>query len=122
MRWWICASWITSAATRLTGSFCTRAGQHGWQGAPKNLKVQPKRPVVNVLQVQPHPVLEIADIVAPADLPEAGEARLDSQPPPMGQVIEPLDFVHRQRARADQAHLATQHVEKLGELVEAVFA
>ena len=40
----------------------------------------------------------------------------------MRQVVEPLDLVHRQRARADQAHLAAQHVEELRQLVEAELA
>src|ERR1035437_376121 len=93
-------------ALRRTVSFGAGGRQHGRQSPTQYLRVQPERPVVNVFQVQPHPLLEISDVVAPADLPEAGDARLDAQPAPMGQVIEPLDFVHGQRARADEAQLA----------------
>jgi len=72
---------------------------------------------VNVLEV-------IADAdrqrrVGPGtDLPEPGEARPHSQPLEMDRILERYlaEFV---RARADQAHLAANHVPELGKLVQA---
>src|SRR5258705_12955204 len=72
---------------------------------PQNLQIQPKRPIVDVFQVQPDPVSEILNVVAAADLPQASHAWLDTEPPAVRGVIEPLHLVHRQRAGANQAHL-----------------
>ena len=38
----------------------------------------------------------------------------------MGQVLEALGLVHRQRPRADEAHRTPKHVEQLRQLIEAV--
>src|SRR5258708_40202488 len=47
-------------------------GEHGGHGLEKGLDVEPPRPVVDVLQVQLPPLLEI-DPVPARHLPEAGE-------------------------------------------------
>src|SRR5664279_4602584 len=72
---------------RPVASFCSRAGKHRRQCAPENGDVKPQRPMVDVFQVEPHPILEIGDVVAAADLPETGEARLNTQPAPMGEIV-----------------------------------
>src|ERR1035441_3212406 len=85
--------------------FCSRAGKHGRQGAPENGDVQPQGPMVNVFQVQSHPLLEIGKVVASTDLPEAGQARLYAQPTPMGQVVEAFDLIDRKSKRLNSRHL-----------------
>lgn len=40
----------------------------------------------------------------------------------MDEIVEPVDFLHWQRARSYQAHFPAQGIPKLGQLVEAVSA
>ena len=42
----------------------------------QNLEIEPDRPVVDVLEIQPHPVMEIPHVIAAADLPETRQPRL----------------------------------------------
>src|SRR5262245_46746060 len=88
----------------------------------EDFEIKPERPIINVFEVKANPILEILDIVAAADLPETGQARFHTQTPAISQIIKTPDFVHWQRARSDQAHLATQHIIKLGPFIEAEFA
>ena len=96
-------------------------GQHGRYGAHQDLHVEPQRPTVDVLHVEPHPLLE-AQGRAAADLPQTGDARSDAQPPAVPVMVEPLVIPQRQRPRAHQAHVTAQHVDQLGQLVQAGFA
>jgi hypothetical protein len=66
--------------------------------------------------------LEIPDVVAAADLPQAGQAGLHAQAAAVGEVVETAGFIDRERAGADEAHFAAEHVEELGELIEAELA
>lgn len=80
----------------------------------------PEAPVADVPGVELEAAVE-ADVVAAADLPEAGDAgrgHADDR-----QVVADLLFLARQVwARADEAHLALDDVEDLRQLVEAVLA
>src|SRR5436190_7048717 len=89
------------------------AGEDHRQGATEDFQVEPERPVVNVLKVEPHPILEIVYVVTPAYLPETSQAGLDAQAAPMREVIKPFHFIHGQRARTDEAHFAAPDVEQL---------
>src|SRR5664280_1762689 len=93
-------------------SFGTRASEHDGDGADQDFQIEPQRPVVNVFEVEAHPLLEIGYLVASADLPEAGEAGLDAEAAAMGEIFETLHLVHRQRARTHQAHFGAEHVEQ----------
>src|SRR5690348_16730070 len=84
------------------------AAQDGGNRAQENLEVEPERPVVNVFEVEAHPFLEVGNLVAALDLPETGEAGLDAQTAAVREIAETADLVHRQRARANEAHLAAQ--------------
>ena len=65
--------------TSMNQSFCPRADKHSWNSPKQDFEVQPKRPVVDVFQIQSHPVFEITDFVATADLPQASEAGFDAE-------------------------------------------
>ena len=83
----------------------------------QDLHVEPERAAAHVLEVERDHLLE-RQLRAAADLPQAGDARLD------GEAREPvlgvaLDLVLDRRARADQRHVAAQHVPQLRQLVEA---
>ncbi len=51
------------------------------------------------------------------DLPQAGHARADVQPA-LDVGVVALDLGGQGRARPDEAHLAAEHVEQLGQLVD----
>src|SRR6266508_1184719 len=96
-----------------------RPSEHDGNRTEQDFEIQPERPVVNVLEVQAHPVFELDDLIATADLPQAGEAGLDAEAPAVGQIMEASDFVHGQGPWTDEAHLAAQDVEKLRQLINA---
>ena len=63
----------------------------------------------------------VVDVVAAADLPQAGQAGADLEVVDPGLAIE-LELVRHHRPRAHQAHLAAHHVEQLRQLVQAGLA
>ena len=95
-----------------------RAGRR--DGLEHDLEVEPERPLIDVGQVQLHPGLEI-DLVASADLPDAGDPRLHREPAPLPALVLG-DLVGDGRPRTDHAHVAHQHVPELGKLVQASLA
>src|SRR2546422_513537 len=96
-----------------SASLGARSEQNNGNRPAENLQVKPQRPVIDVFQIQPHPVGEVMHLVAAADLPEASQPRLDAQAPAMRQVVESPDFIERQRPRAHQAHFAADHIHQL---------
>ena len=79
------------------------------------LQVVGERPVVDVVEVEPDRLVP-GQVGAAGDLPQAGDAGADQQPAP--DVAEEVAVVGGQRTRADQRHLALEHVDQLGQLVE----
>ena len=63
----------------------------------------------------------VVDVVAAADLPQAGQAGADLEIVDPGLAVE-LELVGHHRPGADQAHLAAHHVEQLRQLVQAGLA
>ena len=83
----------------------------------EDAQVEPERPALDVVKVQLDPAVEV--IVAPGgDLPQAGDPRLDRQPAPVPERVTG-DFAGQWRPRADQTHLALQHVPQLRQLIQA---
>ena len=77
-------------------------------------------PPRDVHVVELHHLVE-RHVVAAGDLPQAGDARRDVEAL-LGPAAAAGRFVDPERPWADQAHLAAQHVEELGHLVEAPLA
>src|SRR5215469_9810251 len=98
------------------------AGEDDGDGEPEDLDVEPEGPVIDVFEVEADPVAEVFDVVAAADLPEAGKAGFDAEAAAMGEVVEAFDFIDGKRARADQAHFTAKDVEELGPFIDAEFA
>mgnify|MGYP003694496391 CR=1 FL=1 len=90
---------------------------HGRNRLRENLQIERQGPVVDVLHVRTDPLVELR--LATVDLPEASDARLHAEAPPVPACIDAIDVAHRQRARADEAHVAHEHVRELRQLVEA---
>ena len=96
------------------------AAHHRGDGLQQEIDVLTHAPVIDVLEVEVHPVLE-GHLVPPADLPEAGEPRGDREPPALPGLV--LRHLLRHRwTRADERHVAAEHVHQLGQLVDAVLA
>ena len=89
------------------------AEEHDGHGAKENLEVEPQRPAIDVLQIELHPVLEIADCAATPDLPKAGQPRTHTHAATLAHVAKIGRFVERQGTRPDQAHLAPDDIPKL---------
>lgn len=95
------------------------AADNGRKGAEEDLDIQPERPVVDVGKVEGDPFLEVFDAVAAGDLPETGEARLNTEAAALGVFFDTIDFVNGKRTRAHEAHFATEDIEELGKFVDA---
>src|SRR5207249_1707631 len=78
---------------------------------------QQKGPVVNIGEVELHPVFE-ADLVAATDLPEASHAGFHTQPAPLPTLVA-CHFLWQRRSGTNQAHVALQNIEQLGKFVDA---
>src|SRR5580704_13479097 len=92
---------------------------HG-QRLQDELEVLPQAPVIDVLHVQVHPLLE-RDLIATAHLPDARQAGSNGKPPALpGLVLR--DLYGDRRARTHDAHLAAEDIDELGKLVDAVLA
>jgi hypothetical protein len=86
-------------------------------GLEQEAQILAEAPVVDVPEVQVHPVLE-GDLVPAAHLPDAGEARHHGETTKLpGLVLG--DFLGHRRPGADERHVATKHVDELRKLVDA---
>src|SRR5262245_35529647 len=87
----------------------------------ENLQVEVEAPALDVVQVVLDPLLD-RRVTAPAvELGPTGDPRLHlvAQHVAGDALAKVLDEARALRARADQAHLAPQDIEELGQLVEA---
>ena len=94
-------------------------------GFAQDYHIQPVRPVIDILQVERDPFVEVLDAISSADFPSAGETGFDAQAAALRVLLDGFDLLHWQRAWADEVHLATQHVGQLRQLrqfVDAEFA
>ena len=79
--------------------------------------VEGERPVVDVGEVELHPLVEARQVAAPGDLPEAGEPRLHREAAALPLLVAG-DLLRERRAGADERHLPLQDVPELRDLVE----
>src|SRR2546425_12991748 len=84
-----------------------RAFQYRRDRPHQDLEVQPKRPVVDVFQIHPHPLVEAGDAVPSVHLPETGQPRRDAQPAPVPQLVS-LYLRSKRGAWSDEAHISLQ--------------
>src|SRR5919108_1754292 len=91
------------------------AREHGWDRLQENGDVEPDRPVLQVIEVEPDEIVE-TEVRAARDLPEAGQAREDEVALAVP-GLELLVVAKREGPRPDQAHLPAQHVQELRHLV-----
>ena len=84
------------------------------------MSVQSER-VLRVAKVEAHHLVE-RRAAAAGDLPETGDARLGFEHAAAVPGLVLLDLVRQRRPRADERHVAAQHVPELRQLVEARLA
>src|SRR5712691_6763026 len=99
-----------------TGRALVRAAEERERRLREDLQVEPRRAVLDVPDVQLDPLRPGKRRTA-AYLRPAGDARLHVEPPCLPRRVA-LDLIAQRRARPDDAHLATDHVPELWELVE----
>ena len=87
------------------------------QGAQQDAQVEPEAQVVDVPDVEGE-LFFPTDGVTAVDLGPAGDAGPDGVAAHLFGGVE-LEVLHEQRPWADEAHLALEHVDQLGQLVEA---
>ena len=94
----------------------------------QDLDVQPQRPLVDVVEVlgdaQLHFFHRLGFTPMPGDLGQPGDARLEAMTSHVGAHLAGVINVvgDGMRARADQGHLAEQHVEQLRQFVDGTAA
>src|SRR5690348_13579939 len=96
----------------------TTAGDHHTHGPSQDHEVEKRRPVLDVVEVAPHGIFPW-HVRASADLPEAGHAGMGQEPTTFGGP-ESLHLLRAARSGTDEDHVALEHVEQLGQLVEGV--
>src|SRR6266478_5432755 len=97
------------------------SAQHRGKRLEQDLEVQAQRPVLDIGEVKLQPLRE-REIAPAGDLPQAGQTRLDAETLALDALVEEIHVPNRHGTRTDEAHLTGQHVEDLGELVEAAAA
>ena len=83
----------------------------------RSLQVLAQAVVLDVLALDREALLEV-ELAAAVDLHRAGEAGAHLEPEALRLAVA-LDQPQLLGPRADEAHVAAQHVEELGQLVEA---
>jgi hypothetical protein len=76
--------------------------------------------VIDVLHIEVHPLLE-GDLAPAAHLPHAGDPRAHREAAALPRLVL-RDLARDRRPRADDGHLAAQHVDELRQLVDAELA
>ena len=90
--------------------------QHDADGADEQRDVLPEAPVADVPGIEAQAPVEL-DIVAPADLPQARDARR-RHADDVVVVADLLPLTRQIRTRPHEAHLPAQHVENLRQLID----
>src|SRR5258708_39550316 len=98
----------------------TRSPKHFQYGLQQNLGIQKRAPIIYILEIQLHVLLE-RRISACRYLPEAGNSRKSFQTAQVFQLIL-IIVVNRVRPGADHAHVALEHIKDLGKFVNTELA
>src|SRR2546425_2843662 len=107
---------LSEFARQGSGSPC--AFQDCRDGSCQDGKIEPDRPVVDVLHVEIHPMVK-GNSAPAVDLPEASDAGPHAEPAPLPVLADPKVVPYGERSRPNQAHGALQNVEELRQFVDA---
>src|SRR5450756_3037041 len=99
-----------------TMSVRSSSGQDGTRRLPQDHQVHRDRPVVHVSQIEAHGLVPV-EVGSSADLPQAGQSRLDVQAT-VDRVRVARHLSGEGRTRSDQRHVAADHVPQLRQLVD----
>src|SRR5690606_30235713 len=105
------------ARLRGPGAVGAAAGEHGAHGAPQDDEIAGARPVLDVVEVAAHAVRP-RQVRSAADPPHPGEPRLDAQAA-LRPLLIAVDLAQQRGPRADQRHIAPQHIPQLRQLIQA---
>src|SRR5437868_3477757 len=91
--------------------------KHGRNRPQHDADVEPERPVLNVLAIQSHDLLEVHDMAATTHLPKTRDARLGTKPPKVVRLVV-LEIGFEERTGSHEGHVAPENVPDLRQLVE----
>src|SRR5690349_8508292 len=94
------------------------AGQHNRDRAQEELQVEQQGPLLDVTQIHAHHLVE-GHAAASLDLPDACNPRPYLEDATQMPRLVMRSLVGKGRAGTDEAHVALQDVEELGQLVDA---
>src|SRR5262249_15833337 len=98
-------------------SCCAGSFEHRRDRQRQNFQIEPKRPAVDVLQIQHHPLFE-GNRVPPVHLPQTGNSRRYAESPSVPVLIEKLIITDGYCPRTDKAHVALEHIVELWQFVD----
>src|SRR5215471_4433287 len=99
----VLSTWDSSRG--VAGLALARAGNDHRHRFPDQDEVPRQAPMVDVLHVQIHPLVEGNLVAVSRRLPDAGEARPHRKAPPLPRLIQ-RDFARHGWTRPDDAHIA----------------
>src|SRR5690625_1640793 len=82
-------------------------------------EIEPEAPTLDILEVEPGPLIEITDLGATHHLPETGYPRYDGEFAPLP-GLELRELRRRWGTRPDEAHITAQDTPELRQLVETI--
>jgi hypothetical protein len=94
------------------------AEQDGGNGLENDPEIQQKRGIVDIFDVELHPILEAGNRTSPTDLPETCQPGMHAQSPAMGALFNPFCFIIWKRSGTDNAHIPPENIKKLGEFIQ----
>src|SRR5579862_82998 len=109
---------VRSYSMRCDYLCCAHALYNSGNRTRQNFKIEPQRPFIHILKIEPHPLLE-RDRAAARDLPEARYARTDAESASLPILVEPFVVSNWKRPGSDEAHLPLQDIEQLRQFVHA---
>ncbi len=87
------------------------------EGEEEDFHVEPDGELAGVAEI-PRDALAEGEVVATADLGQAGDAGADAHAQGAGDALEGVHLLRNPRAGADEGHIALEDVEQLGEFIE----
>jgi hypothetical protein len=91
--------------------------QHRWNRSKKNRHIKSKAPILDVMSVQPCPLIKV-QIASPRDLPQSGQSRRSRKVIGEEMPVKTSLGIY-DGPRTNQRHVAAQYIEKLWDFIQA---
>lgn len=95
--------------------------QNRWYRLSQDLEIEQQGPVVNVLHIELHPLVE-RNRIPPSDLPKAGNPRPYTEAPAKPVFVKQFEVSDGHGSWAHEAHISLKHIYQLRKFVNAGLA